>query len=85
MRDLGGSWLNCPEGSRSAATETAHCDEWRADVRFCGGSAGMELVQVEWRRLNTESPDDDEQAAKLWARRGGVEWELGVVVITSTA
>jgi hypothetical protein len=31
----------------------------------------MELVQGEWRQLNTESPDDDEQAAKLWARRGG--------------
>jgi hypothetical protein len=52
-------------------------------VWFCGGSAGMELVQGEWRRLNTESPDDDEQAARLWARRG-VERELGVVV-TSTA
>jgi hypothetical protein len=51
-------------------------------VWFCGGSVGMELVQGEWRRLNTESPDDDEQAAKLWARRG-MEWELSVV--TSTA
>jgi hypothetical protein len=39
----------------------------------------MELVQGEWRRLNTESPDDDEQAAKLWAQRG-MEWELSVVV-----
>jgi hypothetical protein len=43
----------------------------------------MELVQGECRRLNTETPDDDKQAAKLWARRK-VEWELSVVV-TSTA
>jgi hypothetical protein len=48
--------------------------EW---VWFCGGTVGMELVQGEWRRLNTESPDDDEQTASLWARRG-MEWELGV-------
>jgi hypothetical protein len=48
-----------------------------------GGSAGMELVQGEWRRLNTGSPDDDEQAAKLWVQRE-MQWELSVVV-TSTA
>jgi hypothetical protein len=50
---------------------------------FGGGSAGMELAQDEWRRLNTGSPDDDEQAAKLWVRRE-MQWELSVVV-TSTA
>ena len=52
-------------------------------VWFGGGSAGMELVQGEWRRLNTESPDNDEQTARLWAQRG-MERELSVVV-TSTA
>jgi hypothetical protein len=51
-------------------------------VVFGGGSVGMELVQSEWRRLNTGSPDDDEQAAKLWVRRE-MQWELSVVV-TST-
>jgi hypothetical protein len=40
-------------------------------------------VQGEWRRLNTESPGDDEQTARLWVRRG-MERELSVVV-TSTA
>jgi hypothetical protein len=46
-------------------------------------------VQGEWRRLNTESPDDDEQTARLPAvgAKGGDgerERELSVVV-TSTA
>ena len=53
-------------------------------VWFGGGSVGMELVQGEWRRLNTGSPDDDEQAAKLWVRRE-IHRELSVVVTSSPA
>jgi hypothetical protein len=48
-----------------------------------GGSVGMELLRGEWRRLNTENPDDAEQRAALWVR-GEMAWELSVVV-TSTA
>jgi hypothetical protein len=43
----------------------------------------MELLRGEWRRLNTENPDDAEQRAALWVR-GEMAWELSVVV-TSTA
>jgi hypothetical protein len=48
-----------------------------------GGIVGMELLRGEWRRLNTENPDDAEQGAALWVR-GEMSWELSVVV-TSTA
>jgi hypothetical protein len=44
----------------------------------------MELLQGEWQRLNTGTPDDDEQAAKLWVRRE-MQRELSVVVTSSAA
>jgi hypothetical protein len=54
-------------------------------VWFGGGSSvGMELLQGEWRRLNTESPDDAEQRAALWVR-GEMVWELSVVVTSMAA
>jgi hypothetical protein len=53
-------------------------------VWFGGGSVWMELLQGEWRRLNTGSPDDDEQAAKLWVRRE-MQRKLSVVVTSSAA
>jgi hypothetical protein len=44
----------------------------------------MELLRGEWRRLNTENPDDAEQRAALWVRREMV-WELSVVVTSMAA
>jgi hypothetical protein len=40
-------------------------------VWFCGGSVRMELVQGEWRRLNTESPDMTTSRQRSCGRKRG--------------